>query len=212
MTRVFLYEPDLMISSQLESILRDSSDIRLVGTSRDARHAYQEIAGFRSARGVVLVLSCEMPGCQETDLIRAAQPVATLVLSRSPAEKPVISAIRAGARGYIIDLADPNDLTLAIKLVDCGYAAFCRDVARRLSWYFTSLHEFSFDLAFPDLTDREREVLTLIATGLSNAQIARKLVVADKTVRNHITHIFSKLDVSTRAAAIIKARTAGAGQ
>jgi DNA-binding NarL/FixJ family response regulator len=122
----------------------------------------------------------------------------------------VFSALRAGARGYLLKGADRAELLRAIRMVADGGAVFGPEVARRLIGYFGE--QGSLDRsAFPQLTEREREILELVARGLSNQQITDRLVVSPKTVRNHVSNIFGKLQVRDRAEAIVRAREAGMG-
>jgi DNA-binding NarL/FixJ family response regulator len=127
----------------------------------------------------------------------------------------VFAAIRAGARGYVLKGAHRDEMLHAIRAVARGEALFGPGIARRMSHFFRSLTAgrgiYSGEEAFPELTDREREVLELIAQGLKNPEIADRLVISPKTVRNHITNIFGKLQVADRAEAIIQAREAGLG-
>jgi DNA-binding NarL/FixJ family response regulator len=126
--------------------------------------------------------------------------------------------MRAGARGYVVKGAEPAEVLRAIRAVADGEAIFSSGIAERLIHYFTTppvmgdLTPSAAAPAFPDLTEREREVLGLIAQGLTNSAIAERLVLSPKTVRNYITEIFSKLQVADRAQAIIRARNAGLGQ
>jgi DNA-binding NarL/FixJ family response regulator len=121
----------------------------------------------------------------------------------------VFAAMRAGARGYIVKGIEPAEVLRAVRAVAAGEAIFSPGIAERLIHYFGS---GSADApAFPGLTEREHEVLELIAAGLTNNAIADRLTLSPKTVRNYITEIFSKLQVADRAQAIIRARAAGLG-
>jgi DNA-binding NarL/FixJ family response regulator len=128
-------------------------------------------------------------------------------------DRSIFSAMRAGARGYVLKGAEPNELLQSIRAVANGQVLFGPSVAARMMRFFdeqvveikTSLPEE----AFPELTPRELEVLELIAQGDKNNEIAEKFVISEKTVRNHVTNIFSKLQVVDRVEAIIKAREAG---
>jgi len=130
----------------------------------------------------------------------------------------IFAAMRAGARGYVVKGAEPAEVLRAIRAVADGEAIFSPAIAERLIHYFTippaavrdSTHSATAPI-FPDLTEREREVLALIAQGLTNGAIAEQLILSPKTVRNYITEIFSKLQVADRAQAIIRARNAGLG-
>jgi DNA-binding NarL/FixJ family response regulator len=127
-------------------------------------------------------------------------------------DESVFTAMRAGARGYVLKGADQTDLLRAVTAVANGDALFSADVARKLIRFFAAPRPDLPVNAFPDLTEREREVLELIAQRRSNAEIARALGVAGKTVRNHVSNVFSKLQVADRAEAIAKARGAGFGE
>jgi DNA-binding NarL/FixJ family response regulator len=125
----------------------------------------------------------------------------------------VFNAMRAGARGYLLKGADPQEVLSVIRAVAEGQALFGPAIATRLLNYFKDLHARSAvphtEQPFPELTDRELEILRFIAQGHNNPEIARKLFLSPKTVRNHITNIFSKLQVADRAQAIVRAREAG---
>jgi len=128
-------------------------------------------------------------------------------------DAPLFSAMRAGARGYVLKGSHHQELLQTIDAVASGQVLFGPSTAGRIMGFFQDIQgEFVSALpeeTFPELTPRELEVLELIAQGANNGQIAKKLVITDKTVRNHITSIFSKLQVADRAEAIIKAREAG---
>jgi DNA-binding NarL/FixJ family response regulator len=158
-----------------------------------------------------MLLSCAVIGAAEIEIIRNAQPLSTLVLTGTHDDQSIVAALRAGARGYLTSFAPDQHLIRAIQLVESGSAVFCEVVAQRIGSYLIPFQENPCNSAFPMLTDREAEILRLIAQGLNNRQISCQLVISDKTVRNHITQIFSKLQVPDRATAIIKARNAGVG-
>jgi DNA-binding NarL/FixJ family response regulator len=122
----------------------------------------------------------------------------------------VFAAMRAGARGYLLKGAELDEIVRAIRSVAEGHAIFGPRVAERMIGFFSAAN--SSPQPFPDLTEREREVLELIAQGLGNAEITKRLVVSPKTVRNHVSNIFNKLQVADRAQAIVRAREAGLGQ
>jgi DNA-binding NarL/FixJ family response regulator len=118
--------------------------------------------------------------------------------------------MKAGARGYLLKGADQADLLRAIRTVGDGDAIFGAAIARRLMGFFSSAGRAQAPV-FPELTDREREILDLLAQGRGNLEIAQRLVLSPKTVRNHVSNIFSKLQVADRAQAIVRAREAGLG-
>jgi DNA-binding NarL/FixJ family response regulator len=120
--------------------------------------------------------------------------------------------MRAGARGYVLKGADAEEVLKVVGAVAEGEAHFGPEIARRLMGFFSAPKPAVPSEAFPELTAREAELLDLIARGLNNAEIAKRLYVSQKTVRNHVSNIFLKLQVADRAQAIVKAREAGLGR
>jgi DNA-binding NarL/FixJ family response regulator len=162
----------------------------------------------------VVVMDLQMPernGIEATRAIVAESPhVGVLVLTMFEDDDSVFAAMRAGARGYLLKGSDHDEIVRAIAAVSSGEAIFGPAIATRLMAYFAASPDGP-PQAFPELTAREREVLELIAQGRSNAVIAERLVLSQKTVRNHVSNIFTKLQVLDRAQAIVKAREAGLG-
>jgi len=126
-------------------------------------------------------------------------------------DEMLFSALRAGARGYLLKGADKAEILRALQAVASGEAVYGAPVARRIVAFFTGAHQHYAAQVFPELTEREREVLELVAAGLGNHEIARRLVLSEKTVRNHVSAILVKLQVPDRASAVAKARDAGLG-
>ena len=161
----------------------------------------------------VLIMDIQMPGMSGIDATReigrVAPGVAVLMLTMFEDDESVFAAMRAGALGYVLKGASPTDMIRAIAAVAAGEAIFGTGVARRALTYLTAPRPDT--TAFPELTPREREVLDLIAGGLGNAAIATRLGLAANTVSNHISNIFGKLQVASRAEAIVRARSAGLG-
>jgi len=152
----------------------------------------------------------ELNGIEATRIILRTSPhIGIVVLTMFEDDDSVFAAMLAGARGYLLKGADQAEIVRAITVVSHGEAIFSPSIARRLTHYFAMLSNASLPQAFPELTEREREVLTLIAQGRNNAEIAARLVLSQKTVRNHVSNIFNKLQVADRAQAIIRAREAG---
>jgi DNA-binding NarL/FixJ family response regulator len=135
--------------------------------------------------------------------------VAVMVLTMLDEDESVFAAMRAGARGYVVKGADTQDVIRAIESVARGDAVFGPAVASRVLSYLTRPLSARDPVLFPELSDREREVLELVARGMTNGDIARTLVISPKTVRNHVSNVFTKLQVRDRAEAVLRAREAG---
>jgi DNA-binding NarL/FixJ family response regulator len=153
----------------------------------------------------------DLGGVEATRAITNATPrIGVLVLTMFDDSESVFNAMRAGARGYLLKGAEPDELVRAVQAVARGEAIFGQSIAAQVLRYFNGLNATT--VSFPELTSREREVLELIAAGRSNGEIAQILSLSGKTVRNHVSIIFGKLRVADRAQAIVRAREAGLGQ
>ena len=151
-------------------------------------------------------------GIQTTRRIVEMSPhIGVLVLTMFEEDHLVFEAMRAGARGYLLKGTNRAELLRAIEAINNGEAIFSSTIASRLMDYFANMRTAPQAQVFPELSDRERELLTLMAQGYSNSEIAAQLVISEKTVRNHVSNIFSKLHVADRTQAILKARDAGLG-
>ncbi len=167
----------------------------------------------------VIVMDLQMPDVSGIDATRrildTSPHMGILVVTMFEDDYSVFAAMRAGARGYVLKDTDEEDMLHAIRAVGKGEAIFSPAVAQRVIDFFTGtrseVERAVPARAFPELTNREREVLDLIAQGLSNPEIASRLYLSPKTVRNHISNIFAKLQVADRAHAIVRAREAGLG-
>ena len=185
----------------------------MVGEAATGIEAVERVAALGPD---VVLMDVNMPGIDGIEatrrIVERAPHVAVLVLTMHDDDDTVFEAIRAGARGYLLKGAQRVDLLRAIRAVVAGEAIFGPGVARRLVAFFARAAPRPDPAAFPELTDREREILELIAAGRSNSDITSSLVLAPKTVRNHVSNIFSKLQVRDRAEAIVRAREAGLGE
>lgn len=205
-----------MFVGGLRALLETEPELHLTGVARTGTEAVELV---RRERPDVVLMDLQMPelsGVEATRRIVAEQPATgVLVLTMFDDDQSVFAAMRAGARGYLLKDADEDDLLRAIRAVADGEAIFGPGIARRLIEFFaTGAGPAGGDLAaraFPQLTEREREILEMIAAGLSNGEITRRLVLSPKTVRNHASNIFAKLRVASRAEAIVAARKAGLG-
>lgn len=163
----------------------------------------------------VVLMDLKMGGMNGIDAARqivAASPhVGVLVLTMFEDDDWVFAAMKAGARGYLLKGSNQEEIVRAIRAVGNGEAIFSPGVARRLMRYFDNPVPAPASKAFPGLTERETEVLLMIAQGMTNQQIADRLFVSVKTVRNHVSNVLSKLQVADRAQAALRARDAGLG-
>jgi DNA-binding NarL/FixJ family response regulator len=207
--RVAVADDHALVREGLRSLLATVDGMELIAAVPNAAEAMRTAV---SQRPHLLVLDINMhdgTGIHVAQkLHRAAPDVAILMLTMYDDDDSVFAAMRAGAMGYVLKGADPEDVVRSIQAVASGNAILGPGVAARTLAYLTRP---SREPAFPTLTPREREVLGLIAAGLGNTSIASRLVVTPSTVGNHITNIFAKLQVASRAEAIVKARDAGLG-
>jgi DNA-binding NarL/FixJ family response regulator len=206
--RVVLADDHPVVRAGLAALLSSMDGITVVGVAEDGRRAVREVV---LQRPDVALLDLQMPGMDgfeaTRELGRVAPDVGVLVLTMFDDDESVFAAMRAGARGYVVKGAEQEEIGRAIRAVAAGEAIFGPAVAARV------LHYFSSPPApvepFPELTGREREILGLLAGGLANSAIGARLGLSPKTVANHLSSIFTKLQVADRAAAIVRARDAG---
>lgn len=211
-TRLLIADDHDAFRAGLRALLETASDLVVVGEASSGEAAVE--AASRLQPDVVL-MDMNMPGIDGVEATRRIVDrlphVAVLVLTMHDDDESVFAAIRAGARGYLLKGAQRAELLRAVRAVASGEAIFGPGVARRLITYFAQPLRSASVVAFPELTEREREILELVAHGRSNADITGRLVLSPKTVRNHVSNIFSKLQVRDRADAIVRAREAGMG-
>jgi DNA-binding NarL/FixJ family response regulator len=211
--RVLIADDHPVFRNGLRMLLSAQDGIDVVGDASTGREAVTQADELQPD---VVVMDLQMPelnGIEATREIVAASPhVKVLVLTMFEDDDSVFAAMRAGARGYLLKGADQDEIVRAIEAVGSGEAIFGPRVAARVIEYFTTPQPTHAAQAFPELTARELEVLERIARGESNATIARHFVLSQKTVRNHVSNIFTKLQVADRAQAIVRAREAGLGR
>ena len=188
---------------------------RMLARPGKAETGTEVIAKAGQLQPDVILMDIQVPdvnGIQATRQIVGKYPgIGIIVVTMYKDDDSVFAAMRAGARGYILKGADQDEMLRAIRAVASGEALFGPEIATRLVNFFSSSQADLSPQAFPELTSREHEVLELIARGLNNQAIANRLSISEKTVRNHISNIFNKLQVVDRAQAIVKAREAGLG-
>ena len=211
MTGVLVADDHPAFRRGLELMLSDVDEVEIVGFAENGRQA---VSLAEELVPDVVLMDLRMPdldGIEATRRInRQATPPAVIVLTMFEDDDSVFAAMRAGARGYLLKGADQDEIVRAVRAAAAGEAIFGPEIAARVIAHFAS-GSGSTAAAFPALTEREREVLELIAAGRGNATIAHQLSISLKTVRNHVSNIFTKLQVSDRSAAIVKARQSGLG-
>ena len=193
-------------------LLQALPEFEVVGEATSGEEA---VALAEQQQPDVILMDIQMPGIngiEATRLILHTSPhIRILMVTMSEDDASVFTAMRAGARGYVLKDAQKDDMLRAIRAVGRGEAIFSPAVATRLIDFFAAPRPAVPPQAFPDLTDRERAILNLIAQGHNNPEIAARLVLSPSTVRNYVSNIFGKLQVADRAQAIIRAREAGLG-
>ncbi len=213
--RLLIADDHALFREGLQAILKSVPDIEIVGEAGTGREALTLASDLNPD---VILMDIQMPdlnGVAATRHILQTQPnTGIIIVTMLEDDASLFSAMRAGARGYVLKGADKTEMLRSIRAVAGGEALFGPAIAARLLNFFQETRPPIRNklITFPDLTDREREVLAYIARGDTNSEIAENLIISLKTVRNHITNIFSKLQVANRAQAAIKAREAGLGK
>lgn len=216
--RVFLVDDHPLFRAGVRLAMEDAEMVDVVGEASSGEEAVRALQQPERCADVVL-MDLWLPGCSgieamrmlTTELQSTAVLPRVLIVSVCEDDDAVVAALRAGAHGYLVKGSPRGELLQAVQIVAGGGAVFSPVVAARLGTYFSAVHEVPSRAAFPQLTDRELEILDLLARGFDNRRIARQLVLSEKTVRNHVSHVFAKLQVADRAAAALRARDVGLG-
>ena len=210
--RVLIADDHTLFRDGLRALLNSVTDLRVAG---EAATGAEVVAQATSLQPDVILMDIQMPdmnGIEATRRIVHTSPhIGVIVVTMFEDDDSVFAAMRAGAHGYVLKGAAQEEMLRAIRAVAAGEALFSAPVAKRLMNFFAAPRPPAAPEVFPELTERERELLELIAYGYNNSEIASRLSISGKTVRNHISNIFSKLQVTDRAQAIIRARDAGLG-
>lgn len=210
MIRVVIADDHPAFRAGLKVLLQDSG-LDVVAEAADGLAAVDAVVATRPD---VALLDLQMPGLTGVEVTRRLQEVApttrVLVLTMIEADETVLAAIRAGAWGYLLKGAGQEEIERAVRAVADGQVVYGAGVAERVMAFFAA-RSGAVVGPFPQLSEREREVLKLAAQGCGNADIARRLFLSEKTVRNHVSSIFAKLGVTDRAQAVARARDAGLG-
>ena len=212
-TRVLVADDHNLFRYGIKAMLANAEGFEVVGEAASGEEVVEKVA---QTRPDVILMDIQMPGINGIEATRRVLEkyprVGVVVVTMFEDDDSVFAAMRAGARGYVLKGADAEEVLKVVGAVVEGEAHFGPEIARRLMAFFSAPKPAAPSEAFPELTAREAELLDLIARGLNNAEIAKRLYVSQKTVRNHVSNIFLKLQVADRAQAIVKAREAGLGR
>ena len=214
--RILIADDHPLFRDGLRTLLESVPDLPVIG---EAATGDEVIAQAHALQPDVILMDIKMPGTNGIEatrrILQASPHIRILIITMFEDDDSVFASIRAGARGYLLKGAVQEETLRAIRAVACGEAIFGPAIAERLIHYLggtRSMGKSGPAQLFPELTDREYEILTLIAQRKSNAEIAAHLVLSPKTVRNHVSNVLSKLQVTDRADAMHAAWTAGLGQ
>jgi DNA-binding NarL/FixJ family response regulator len=212
-TRVLIADDHTLFRSGLKGMLARAEGFEVVGEAKTGEGAVMKSAEVLPDIVLMDIQMPQMNGIEATRRVVKADPgVGVVMLTMFGDDDSVFAAMRAGARGYVLKGADAEEVLKVVGAVAAGEAHFGPEIAKRLMGFFSAPRPAPPSEAVPELTAREVEVLDLIARGRSNTEIAGRLYVSPKTVRNHISNIFTKLQVADRAHAIVRAREAGLGR
>ncbi|MFL5801541.1 MAG: response regulator [Roseiflexaceae bacterium] len=223
--RILIADDHLFYREGVRTLLKGVPEVEIVG---DVTNGEDAVAQAAMLQPDIVLMDIKMPGLNGIEatrhILRNHPRIGVLVVTMFDDDETVFAAMRAGARGYLLKDADREELLRAVRAVHRGEAIFSPAIAQRMVQYFAGLSgrasasERTVDVLsrsarlFPELTEREREVLELIAQGQSNPAIAERLVLSVKTVQNHVSSILGKLQAVDRAQAIVRARDAGFGK
>ena len=210
--RVLIADDHPLFREGMHGLLDSVAETEVVG---EATTGAEAIIQARALQPDVILMDIKMPGINGIEATReivAASPhISILMVTMLEDDESVFAAMRAGARGYVLKGANQAEILRAIRAVASGEAIFGPGIAKRVLSFFAAARPTIPSRVFPELSERETELLALMAQGHSNQEIAEQLGLTLKTVRNHVSNIFSKLQVADRAQAVIRAREAGLG-
>jgi DNA-binding NarL/FixJ family response regulator len=209
--QILIADDHTLFRDGLRALFGSLPDTDLVG---EATTGDEAVSLAETLQPDVVLMDIQMPGQNGIEatrrIVQTSPHIGVIVVTMFEDDDSVFAAMRAGARGYVLKGADQDEMLRVVRAVARGEALFGPAIASRLASFF-QLPAPVPEAVFPELTSRERELLELIAQGLSNQEIAAQLTISIKTVRNHVSNIFNKLQVADRVQAVIRARDAGLG-
>lgn len=210
--RIVIADDHPVVRGGLRALIETIDGLEVVGEAADGEAAVREV---QLTSPDVVLMDVRMPGLDGVEATRRIRTVApdtgVLMLTMYDDDATVFTSMQAGARGYLLKGAEQEEIVGAIRAVVAGQVIFGPGIAGKVLGYFAASPARVHD-AFPQLTEREREILDLLAAGHRTAAIAKRLYLSPKTVSNHLTSVFTKLEVADRAEAIIRAREGGLGR
>jgi DNA-binding NarL/FixJ family response regulator len=215
---ILIVDDERNIRIGLEALFAAEADMRLVGEALTGAEAVRLAAALQPD---VILMDIHMPDPEQDELngveaarriLNTSPHIGILMLTMFADDDSIFAAMRAGARGYLLKGSLKAEILRAIRAVHSGEVIFGAAIAQRMARYFAAIRPAHPSETFPELTDREREILSLIALHKSNPEIAGQLSLSHKTVRNHISNILNKLQVADRLQAILRAKEAGLGK
>jgi len=210
--RVLIADDHPVFRFGMRALLESQPDLVVVAEAQDGEESVRLAQSLHPDVVVMDVNMLGLNGIEATRRITASDSDAAILVVTMFDDDTVFAAVQAGARGYLLKGAQGDETLRAIRAVANGEVIFSPGVAEKMMAYFARGMQAAPDTPFPDLTPREREILELVAQGLTNPAIAEKLILSPKTIRNQVSNIFSKLQVATRSEAIVRAREAGLGR
>ncbi len=211
--RVLIVDDHILFRDGLRALLTSLPGVTVVG---EAENGLQAVERALELKPEIVFMDLQMPQLSGLDAIRritdADQKVGVIAITMFDNDTAVFSAMQSGARGYVVKGGTQEEIVHALWAVAGGEVVLGKALARRVQSYFKALAPRLAAFALPELTEREREVLDLMARGLNNDEIERSLHISPKTVRNHVSNIYDKLQVASRTDAILRARDAGLGR
>ena len=212
-TRVLVADDHAVFRFGMRAVLANAHGFEVVA---EASTGVEVVGKAAEVRPDIVLMDIQMPGMNGIEatrkIVQANPEVSVVVVTMFGDDDSVFAAMRAGARGYVLKGADAEEVMKVLRAVAEGEAYFGPEIAKRIMGFFSSPKPAPASEAFPELTPREVEVLDLIARGTSNQEIASRLYLSQKTVRNHVSNVFLKLQVAGRSQAIVRAREAGLGR
>ena len=212
MITIVLADDHPLVRQGLRAVLESADDIRVSGEAATGPEAVRLCVEQRPDVVLMDLQMPEMHGIDATREVRKVAPeTAVLVLTMFDDDDSVFAAVAAGAAGYLLKGADGSDIVASVRAAAAGQAIFGASLARRMQTWFGRTAQHA-ELPFPELSEREREILDGVAAGLTNAEIGARLFLSPKTIANNVSAILDKLQLANRTEAIVQARDAGLGK